>query len=183
MKSISALAILLSFLVSSASDAADDFFCYAPIFAYKTTAPKGWKLDTQSGKAHNLCIVGYPEGGSWAESKTLVYFSAISKDKGSETLQSVVKNDLVFHKKASPGVDVKEAEIVEAGARKIPTKHFFEQTKNGRYEAVGYIDEPKAVIMAVMSATNEVDFEKALPAFRKLIQSYKTVPPKKISKN
>lgn len=153
----------------------DGFICYGPGFAYTTQAPKGWKLDSQSGKANNLCLVGYPKDSSWETGDTVIYINPSVKGKtpGSRDLADMIAYDVTQHKKNSPELTIKDGEVVLNKGKKITTKYFFNDMNN--FEAVGYIDETNAVVFVVMSARNKIAFDKALPAFKEFIQSYRLV--------
>lgn len=52
---------------------------------------------------------------------------------------------------------------------------YFRGSRNKTFEAIAYFDEPKVVVMLVMSAKSKASFESAQPAFRTLLESYKFV--------
>ena len=53
------------------------------------------------------------------------------------------------------------------------TIRHFEGDEHGNFEAVAYIDEKQAIAMLVLSARKKSDFERAYPAFEKLVGSYR----------
>ncbi len=70
------LAIVFTFgLLLCQNSLADGFICYGQGFSYTTKAPKGWKLDNDREKHGGICIVGYPVGGSWENSETVIYIN------------------------------------------------------------------------------------------------------------
>ncbi len=147
---------------------------YGKDHVFALSAPKGWVLDNTSGVKMGLHAVFYPKGSSWENSAAVMYANTIRKNLDQkETLNQVIEADLDGYKKHSPTVKV-------ADAGQLPTKHeaqkaivkYFSGDRNGRFEAVAYIDEKKTVIVLVLTAKTKKDFEDALPNFKELVASY-----------
>jgi hypothetical protein len=158
--------------------AEDAFLCYGPNFMYTTSAPKGWKLDNNAGKPNKLCLVSYPENSSWEKGESVIYLnpSAKGQTEGSKNLKEMINYDIASHKKGSPHLEIKDGESISLGERKISTKYFFGDKNN--YEAVAYIDEPKAVVFVVLSSRTKAGFESSLPAFKEIIGNFKLIASK-----
>ncbi len=181
------LLIILSLLyvqLSFADKSTDAFLCIGSGITYTTTAPKGWKLDNESGKANNLCLVGYPINSSWENGENVIYLNATPKGEevGSRDVADMIEFDIAQHKKVSPSLKVKNGDSVSRGNQKVKTKYFFNEKKKGNFEAVGYIDEATAVIFVVMSSQSKKGFEKSLPAFKEFIRNYKLIHSEPIKK-
>lgn len=153
---------------------AEGFICYGKGFAYTTQAPDGWVLDNKSEERNGICLVGYPKGGSWENSETVVYVNATpkGKKKGSRNLAEMVAFDIEQHKARNPKITIKEGEKFLHSGRKIASKYFFNGEGQGGFEAVAYIDEPKAGVFIVMNSRTEAGFNKSLPALRAFVENY-----------
>ena len=46
---------------------------YGPKAGFHISAPDGWVVDNESGRAQDLPCVLYPRGSSWSEAKTVMY--------------------------------------------------------------------------------------------------------------
>lgn len=145
---------------------------------YTTTAPKGWKLDNNAGKPNKICLVAYPEGSSWEKGETVIYFntSAKGQSKGSRNLNGMIDYDIANHKKSNPRLEIKDGEPISVDGHQILTKYFFGDKNN--FEAVAYIDEPKAVVFVVLSSRTRDGFEKSLPALKEIVGNYKFIASK-----
>ena len=66
--------------------------------AFSILPPKGWELDSESGASLKASVVLYPEGGSWENSKSVMYAYVTGRTRKSKTLQialeEFVKGDI-----------------------------------------------------------------------------------------
>jgi hypothetical protein len=151
---------------------------YGQDHAFTLTAPTGWVLDNTSGVSQGLQAVFYPEDSSWQKGTVGMYANAYhKKDVKEEPLEKVIADDIAEYKKKSPEIRVKNAEPLptreDARAKgKKATIKYFTGDASGNYEAVAYIDEGKVVVMLVLTARNEKDFESSLSSFKELVGSY-----------
>ena len=146
--------------------------------AFTLTAPKGWVLDNTSGKGQGLPAVFYPEGSSWQKGAVVMYANVYQKkDVNKESLDTVIAGDVADYKKGSAELRVTDAEPIptrkdERAKDKKATIKYFTGDVNGNCEAVAYIEEGKAVVMLVLTARAQKDFESSLPAYKELVGSY-----------
>lgn len=174
--------IFISFallLFCSAAFAQDDSgIIYGKGYSFALTAPKGWVLDTTSGRQQGLQAVIYPKGSSWKTSGAVMYANVYQKtDSTKETLQAIIANDVADFKKDSPNLKVVDADAIptRADARskdKKATVKYFTADRYGNSEAVAYIDEGNLVVMLVLNTRSQRDFEASLPAFKEFVGSY-----------
>jgi hypothetical protein len=175
VKIFSVLVVLFVATFSFAQKDSTSFLCVGSGIIYTTTAPKGWKLDNESGKPNKLCLVAYPEKSSWENGENVVYFNASPKGKeeGSRDLDEMIIFDIAQHRKVEKKLEIKDGATISLGQKKVKTKYFFNHQKNGNFEAVGYIPEQSAVVFVVMSSRSKKGFERSLPAFKEFIRNYK----------
>ncbi len=151
-----------------------DFVCFGPGFMFTTRAPAGWTLDNESGQPDGLCLVGYPAGGSWKSSETVIYTNATPKssEKGTRSLAEMVESDLNLHKAGQPGLRIQDGQKLSNQGRKLVSKQFMGITGSKSFEAVAYVDEPGAVVFLVMTSRTVTGFKRALTAFKSFVEGY-----------
>lgn len=143
---------------------------YGKDHAYGLSAPQGWVLDNQSGVNQGIHAVFYPEGGSWAESKAVMY-SRIN-DKTDKTLQDVIDADLKHMGQDAPNYKIVDKESVTCTQGAKANIKFLSGDKFNTFEAVAYIEEPKKVITIVLTSRDEENFKPSVKAFYELVKSY-----------
>ncbi len=135
-------------------------------------APKGWVLDNESGTDMGLHAVFYPEGSSWAQSIAVMYVNTAAKTNESVTINQIISYDIENFKSKSPNLKVVDKKsIILPDKKKVIVNHFSGDS-HGNYEAIGYLDESKVVVMFVLTSRNEKEFNKSLKAFEELVKSY-----------
>lgn len=151
---------------------------YGKDYAFAVTAPAGWVLDTESGIQQGLHAVFYPTGSSWKDGKAVMYVNAAARP---DTLEKFVEGDVANFRKGSPRLKVTDEETPALeGKQRVVAKRFVED-QLGNYEAVAYVEESKVVVILVLSARTQAEFDAALPAFRKLVSSYRFVSDKVVT--
>lgn len=145
-------------------------FVYGKDHAFSITAPKGWLLDNSSAVSQGIHAVFYPLGGSWENSKTVMYVNTASKSvEGNETIQSLISYDSLNFLKNFNDTEIKCLPNLFTGDRKEAKvlSYFY-----SNYEIVAYIDEPKIVAMIIMTSRDHKDYNESLLAFNELVGSY-----------
>jgi hypothetical protein len=172
------LAVLLSLLLVQGLLATEKEFggggiVYGEGYAFLIDAPPGWVLDTRSGVPDGLHAVFYPRGSSWSKSPTVMYAAWASKKKeGVTTLQQMIDKDVANFKKDNPSMVITESRSLKTGDGKTALVRLFKGGQEGNFEAVAYVGEKAGVAVLVLASHNQVSFNKAIPAFEKLVSSY-----------
>lgn len=143
---------------------------YGKDHAYCLSAPKGWVLDNQAGVSQGIHAVFYPEGGSWSDSKAVMY-SRIN-DKTDKTLQDVIDADLKHMSQDAPNYKIVDKDPVTCTQGTKAHIKYLSGDKFNTFEAVGYIEEPKKVVTIVLSSRDEANFKSSIDAFYELVKSY-----------
>jgi hypothetical protein len=178
--------VLLCCLGARAQDAKPDSrdanagIVYGKDHAFVIKAPDGWVLDNRSGVRHGLHAVFYPEGGSWKESKAVMYVRAAGKTDD-DTLEKFVERDVAGYREHSPGLKVADDEALPVSGKERVLVKRFSGDRGGSYEAVAYVEESKVVVIIVLHARSSKDFDDALPAFRQLVSSYRFLSDKVVT--
>lgn len=170
IRALSLILLVLSLTPSSI------FAAEASQARYTLSAPEGWVVDTESGKAHGLHVVMYPKGQSWTNGRVVMYGNAASKDlPGNTNAEQVMSADIEAFKKRSPELKVGELKTLSVQQGKKVLLREFEGSIGGAYEAVAYIDEPKSVVILALSARTKEDFSAARSSFNEMLGSYKLI--------
>jgi hypothetical protein len=141
--------------------------------AFGIVAPAGWVLDNASGIPEGLHAVFYPKGGSWKGSPVVMYANTVHKgETNPKTMLGIVADDTAaFKSRAKTSIISDERRLATKGKEAAIVKGFSDEAREV-YERVAYIDEPKVVVMLVLSGHNKAGVAAALPAFRDLVASY-----------
>lgn len=140
--------------------------------AYFLTAPDGWVLDTSCGAGQGIYCCFYPKGSNWNGS-VVMYSNAAAKDE--RTVLQAIEHDIKAFREKSPHVKVDDGgSLTTRDGKKALVRNFYGD-KWANHEAVGYVGEKKVVVNIVMTSRKKADFESSLPAFRKLVSSYKFI--------
>jgi hypothetical protein len=172
------LAVLLSLLLVQALLAAEKGFggggiVYGEGHAFLIDSPPGWVLDTRSGVSDGLQAVFYPRGSSWSKSPTVMYAAwASKKQEGAASVQQIIAKDLANFNKDNPSMVISESRPLKTEDGKTALVRLFQGDQGGNSEAVAYVDEKAGVAVLVLTSRNRVSFNKAIPAFEKLVSSY-----------
>jgi hypothetical protein len=150
---------------------------YGKDLAFFITAPGGWVLDNESGVRQGLHAVFYPEGSSWQESKAVMYANAAPKG-GADTLEKFIEGDVEKFRENSPALSVTDDAPLPVDGKERVLVRRFSGGNPPNFEAVAYVEEEKSVVMIVLSARTRKDFDDALPAFRRLVSSYRFLADK-----
>jgi hypothetical protein len=142
-------------------------------YAFILKEPNGWVLDTSVGNKQGMDAVLYPEGSSWKESTAVMYVRIIYKNAtDKKTIDQVIQDDIDTFKAASSDSTVTSMPSFTTRDKKSAIAKNFYDAHNKNYEAVGFIDEPKVVVIAVLSSRSKEDYDKSLSSFKDLIASY-----------
>lgn len=148
---------------------------YSDAGAFSIDAPKGWVLDTKSGKPDGLDAVFYPSGGSWRASKAVMYARSVPK-KG-KTLDQYVVQEIKEFSKQAPGIEARDVKAKDASGKPLRMV-FFTVPKPEAHETVAYIDSPKMVALLVLTSRDKKSYEAVGAAFKELVSSYRFVADK-----
>lgn len=180
MKPVYTLLLILFSLIARAQGNAG--IIYGDNHAYTLKAPAGWVLNNQSGVMQGLYAVFYPEGDNWEDAVTVMYTNTANYGPGNEDMDAIIKYDLDRFVAAKPGIDIRTLPAYKLKDGKTAAiRHIYGDDK-GNYEAIAYIPEKTVTVMVILTARNKEDFEKSLPKFNELLDSYSFIAEKVIEK-
>lgn len=147
--------------------------------AYFLTAPEGWVLDTSCGAGQGIFCCFYPKGSDW-NGPVVMYSNAAAKDD--RTVLQAIEHDVKAFREKSPHVKVDDGgSVTTSDGKKALVRNFYGD-KWANHESVGYVGENKVIVNVVLTSRKKADYESSIPAFRKLVSSYKfiTDAPEKV---
>jgi hypothetical protein len=146
---------------------------YGTDHAFTLVAPSGWVLDNSSGVSEGLHAVFYPEGSSWKRSQVVMYANTVHKGTtDTKPARSIIGDDISEFKRRSKAPAVSDGPPLTTKQNKKAVVKGFVDAPRGVYEFVAYIDEPRVVVLLVLSARSKEEAARAMPAFRELVASY-----------
>jgi hypothetical protein len=99
-----------------------------------------------------------------------MYANGVHKDiEAKQSFGQFIAADSLHFLQRDPTVRILDAPNLptEKGKLAVVKKFFYSQ-----FEAVAYIDEPKVVVLIVLTARSQRDFERSYSAFEQLVGSY-----------
>jgi hypothetical protein len=162
---------------SQKSDGTDGTIFLGPSFAFVLKEPTGWVVDSQTAKSQHLEAVLYREGSSWKDAVAVMYARVIYKDKIQNTVEQVITDDVTDFLKLNKESTVTDSPPLRTRYKNQAISKVFYDAANRNYELVAFIDEPKVVVILVLSSRNKGEYEKAVPAFKSLVASYFVFTP------
>jgi len=146
---------------------------YGEQHAFMILAPVGWILDNESAADQGIHAVFYPKGSSWSKAPAVMYANAVRKREGTANVQEFINYDLAKFKKRNPKIVMTVGRALKTEDGKTAQVRLFQGDRWGNQEAVAYIDEPAVMVILVLSARSQEAFQKSLPAFERLVASYR----------
>lgn len=105
-----------------------------------------------------------------------IYTNFVHKNKNASTLEKVIADDIDGYRKESPNIVVEDSGRlpIAEGKEQVMVKGFHGD-RGGNFEAVAYIDESKVVVLIVLTARSEKDFQANWPLFKDMVHSYRFI--------
>ena len=147
---------------------------YGPKAAFKIQAPDGWVLDNYSGASQGLHCVLYPKGGSWKESKVVMYAKIASPSYPEKA--KFIAFTIDYFKADDPRFT---SDLVEEGETREGYKftvNEYSRPSYPLYEQAAYIQLPEAVAYIVFSAPSKELRSDELGKFRQTLNSFTYMP-------
>lgn len=146
--------------------------------AYAITAPTGWLANKDVAQEMGLGAAFHLEGTVWETTGAFIFVNTSSLVGSGDNIYDLMSYDIDMYKISSPGIHIKDGGrlTVNRGKGSAVVMHMTNPKVN-TYEAVAYIDQGDVVPFFVFSAASEAEFNKYLPAFNGLIESYKYYGP------
>jgi hypothetical protein len=100
-----------------------------------------------------------------------MYSRVVAKE--GRSLEKVIQSDIEYMQKSSPQIKSSiEPDIAYGAKDKKAALRYLSADRNGNVEAVAYLEESNWVILIVLSARSEAEFEKSLPSFKDLVKKF-----------
>jgi hypothetical protein len=144
---------------------------YGDNHTFFVAAPPGWVLDNHSGLVDGVDTVLYPRGSSWKDSAAVMYAHVTTRAPG-DTLDSFIADDISAFRGPSSKLQIKDGSSIATEHGRFAVVRYFSGDSFGNREAVAYLAEKKVIVAIALTARTQGAFERSLPAFDQLVQSY-----------
>ena len=98
-----------------------------------------------------------------------------ASDREGRTAAEAVEKDIKAMREHNPHLKVTEGDALPTGDKKTALVKYFSGDTFGNYEAAAYVIEKNVVANIILTARNKDEYDALLPAFRKLVSSYRFV--------
>lgn len=133
----------------------------------------GWQQDLGMSRKYNVNALA-PKGSTFAQAETVMYAKAsYKKEQDSQTINRFIEADKSQFKKDFPGTEVRELDSITDADNRALRCFDFVPAKKGNWERVAYLEEGDFYLVFTVSSRNRAGFVKSLPAFVRLVNSYK----------
>ena len=146
---------------------------YTPPGHIKIDPPKNWIIDNLSGAAQGVSMVFYPKGGSWADSKAVLYLRTSDRIEGS--VQKIIDEDIASYQDINPKVKVSNDANLFTKDNALAVVKKLKDDESGNMELISYIMQDQTISIITLNARNEKEGRKAYPAFKALVNSYQFI--------
>src|SRR5689334_4808472 len=143
----------------------------------KLVIPAGWHHDRNYSFHYSLNALA-PEGVSFDDARTVMYAKVMYKPREPQikSLQMFIERDQENIRAKAVGLEIKErTPLVTADGKQLRSFTFFPTTE-GNWERVAYGEEDDFYLIFTISARSHEDYRAALPAFERLIETYREKP-------
>jgi tetratricopeptide (TPR) repeat protein len=169
-----ALAALPPYIL--AQEKVRDGSVYGPKAGFNISAPPGWVVDNESGKAQDMACVLYPKGSSWSDAKTAMYANLAGPEwEGVEAFVAMAIKEM----KAKRGTPKQK---IASGKTRDGHDYFINEypaTKTySQWERVGYVQLPQGVAFIVLTSRDQASYQKDSGALEKVLKTLVYVEPK-----
>lgn len=146
--------------------------------AYAITAPDGWLSNKDVAQELGLGAAFHLNGTVWENTSAFIFVNTTSLEGTGDNIYDLMTYDIDMYKISSPGIHIKDSGRITVNRGKGSAIVLqMVNTRENTYEAVAYIDQGSVVPFFVFSAASQADFDKYMPAFQKLVESYKYYGP------
>jgi hypothetical protein len=144
-------------------------------FSFFLSAPAGWVLDKKMAADNESDALLYPQGTTYQNAPSVLYVSVAVKGDGFKDLKDLMRQDADSARQQNPGFRLQNGPFLYTRLKKIVPLYLFLGFKDGTAEAVVYVEEPDAVVVFTLSASNEQVLHEDLPALQESVASYEFI--------
>jgi hypothetical protein len=140
--------------------------------------PEGWVHDEGASRSTDSNML-VPKGQSFAQAPAVMYGEALYKPRIPETrsLDQLISDDKRKFQNHLPGITILPLPALTNGDGRLLQCFSYSpppnDAKGSTWEWTAYSEEGDFYLIFVVSANNEASLKTALPAFRRLIATYK----------
>ena len=146
---------------------------YSDSVSFFLSAPPGWILDCEAGRAQGALTVLYRTGESWRTGQAVMYASVMTDTaKQPRSFAARVKHEALDWQARVPDAVVSQRPSVKLKDGSIVQVRQFSSRADHLIEIVAYFPRGRVMPMVTMTGRTQRVFNQALPAFSQLVRSY-----------
>lgn len=138
-------------------------------------APTSWTFDCEAAKSQGPLTVLYRDSEGWRSGKAVMYVSALTERHApGRDFAARVEAEAADWRQRAPHVQVIALPTLVthgSNAAKATVRRFVSPTER-LFEVVAYVPRGRIIPLIAMTARTPQAFASALPAFRRLVESY-----------
>lgn len=131
---------------------------------FEFVLPKGWTFNQEQAAEADAVAIFYPEGTAWQDSKSVIYLKVAGKKEG-ESVADLMNADSLKLVQEFPGIRINAAPSLRTVDGKTALVRHISGAKNGKRQAIAYIDTAESIILVMLAARGGEAFEGALEPF------------------
>lgn len=164
------------------------FICFGDGFAFSTEPVAGWSLDQEAGRSDGLCVVGYPGNGKkyaqpMKESPAVLFAMVTTRFREGHLMSydEVQTATADRFRETKPNLEIRNGDPIQVDGKKVVVRKYFptptaeQSAQTLSWDSFAYIEEPHHFISLVLSARSREEHDKAYPAFRSYVRTYKFI--------
>lgn len=143
----------------------------------KVQPPSGWHFD--SGSSHHFGFNAMaPDNSTFSRAETVMYAKAHYKPRVPETesLAQLIDRDISDFHQAYPGMAATAEPPVLTADHKRLKLVTFAPSAGGNWERVAYGEDAEFYLLFTVSSRTKGGLERAMPAFKAMVASYRVGP-------
>jgi hypothetical protein len=148
--------------------------CTSASHAFLTEGIDGWVSDSVALRERDICVVYYPQGGTFDGSPVIVYPRVVSDGlkefRGKNLLEQFVQKDIEEFRAHGPNLKVTDSKVkMRSKEMRAIVKDFVDGPAPNEFETVAYLASGSDVLIMVLSGHNAEDLAKFSGDFSKLL--------------
>lgn len=143
--------------------------------AWTIESPEGWRLEPDGATMAGVGAAFIPADQQWSTAPSVLYGITLPKRSASTTIEDIMREDSARTAARRPGTLVRSADSLDTFQGVSAVVRHCISPDSTTVEAVAYINGPTAVALVVLSCRSLADFQSALPAFVRLVDSYEWI--------
>lgn len=144
-------------------------------YSYTFGVPDGWEFNFEQARQFGAKLVFFPKGGSFHNSKSIIYVDEICKLNCSESLKSAMERIVIKAKIHNPNlkiIDANPVPIKSGGKAKVKVMTGLRDPRQVK-EALAFIEQKEVFLLIVLTSKDTTTWEKDYEEFKTVVSGHK----------